>query len=108
VSLSLERLGYIEDLTNAATDGPWDVESHCHHERGCRCLSCYVCMGWTIDNLQVLLCDETPEAKQVDDACEEVVLRYDDAKFAAEARTFVPELIAEIKRLRQEMETRDA
>lgn len=108
------NLDAIEARANAATDGPWDVESHVHPASGCRCLSCdEPAVGWSIDHPHALYCDDIvgarPDGRTNDfgrpfTSCDQgPLLSFEDATFAAHAREDVPALIAEIRSLRERL-----
>lgn len=106
------NLDAIEARANAATDGPWDVLAHAHLASGCRCLSCdEPAVGWTVDHPTAMDCEDIVAGRSGDGEtnafgrplshCDSgPLLSYADADFAAHARSDVPALIAEIRRLR--------
>lgn len=105
-------LDQIEARANAATEGPWDVHAHAHPASGCRCLSCDdPIVGFTVDHPKALDCDDIVAARSAEGqlnpfrrplaSCDHgPLLSYADADFAAHARTDVPAMAAEIRRLR--------
>ena len=106
----------IRKRVTAASPGPWDVDAHQHAAAGCRCLSCYdPVVGWLVEPPGALDCEDLVASKTgqgiTNDTgrslgyCNEgPLLSYEDAKFAACAREDIPALLAEIDRLRKELE----
>lgn len=86
-------LDALQRLCDNATDPPWMAEYVYHLKRGCRCLSCHEDepYGKAIHELDGLGEDSSP------------VLSESDADFVAAARTAVPALIAEVRRLRAKL-----
>lgn len=114
------NLGAIEARTNSATPAPWEPKPHQHGAAGCRCLSCNEDpTGWYVDNSGTTFCDDavaklsaagkTNEFGRELDSCDEgPFLTYADAEFAAHARSDVPALVAEVRRLTAELATMTA
>jgi hypothetical protein len=101
MTLTPERLAQIREREQAATPGPWDSFPHSHIQEGCRCLSCQVTTGWELRHQ--LDCEEMPLREPgviPADRCESSVFTFEDAEFAAHARTDVPDLLDEIDRVR--------
>lgn len=95
-------LAAIEARANAATEGPWDIDSHNHLAHGCRCMSCYdQATVWQTTN--GLFCEDVPREPndfgREPERCEDFGYTYEDAVFIAHARTDVPVLLAEVRRL---------
>ena len=109
-------LDAIEARANNATPGPWEPKPHQHGAVGCRCLSCNEDpTGWYVDNSGTTFCDDvvaklsaagkTNDFGRELDSCDEgPFLTYADAEFITRARTDVPALVAEIRRLTAELQ----
>jgi hypothetical protein len=61
-------------------------------------MSCRVVTGWHVSHGTTEWCSDHPEADHASETCDAEVLTYEDATFACAARTFVPEMLAEIRR----------
>lgn len=79
-------LDSIKARCEAATEGPWHRE---HGDYGCVSIGNF---GWVVDG---------PNCPQYD---EDTPQGHADAEFIAHARTDVPALVAEVERLRAEVE----
>jgi hypothetical protein len=75
-----ERLERLEALANAATDGPWKLG----YSDGSGKDDCVISLGIPVFHADALF-----------------GIGEDDIKFIAASRTAIPELIAEVRRLRQ-------
>ena len=108
-----EQLAEIEARAEAATPGPWEPAAHSHGADGCRCLSHDdEPVGWLIETPASLDCGELTAKKNASgkkndfnrefSSCDDLspLMTYADAEFFASARTDVPALVAEIRRLR--------
>jgi hypothetical protein len=74
--------GNLQELSEKATPGEWDVDGHTHLARGCRCLSCHdEPTVWRTTN--VIFCDEQPatinDFGRESTRCEEPGYSYNDA-----------------------------
>lgn len=107
-------LDALEQLTDKATSGPWELHCHGHIESGCRCMSCYACTGWTLRHMPscddvAALWDEAERGQpEPGVSCDSDVFIYDDARFIAAAREAIPALIAEVRELRSARAARPA
>lgn len=106
-------LAEIRTREHRATPPPWDVDDHSHLQHGCRCGSCEDCVGWVIDHPEVLCCGDRIAKRSVTDgekngfgrdleSCDSLIplLSWEDADFAAHARTDVPALLAALEAVR--------
>ena len=82
--MTKERLQQLEALEQAATKGPWEVQDASNPDEDEPCYR--EIRGWT---------DESSDGTYLK-------LSVDDAAFVAESRTALPELIAEVRRLKAE------
>jgi hypothetical protein len=90
-------LDAIRARADAATPGPWTVESLHRPQPGCRCLSCVEDEPWAY-GLREVDGPESPER-----CIHPVHVAQADAEFIAHARIGVPALVAEVSRLRTEL-----
>ncbi|BDZ40803.1 hypothetical protein GCM10025865_01020 [Paraoerskovia sediminicola] len=92
----------IRKITDAATPGPWSwrntgaVYLHCEHTR--------IVMAFSRMGMQGAQPAFRDSGGLLRDAGRENIYDYPDAKFIAHARTDVPALIAEVERLRAELD----
>lgn len=97
-------LDAIRARCDAATPGPWVPHPHQHMDDGCRCLSHWTITGWNFTH--TLTCAEGTHAATNLDAhdCQMDVLTYEDAEFAAHARTAMPALLALVEQQAVDLE----
>ena len=77
----------------------FEIESHRHGQRGCRCLSCDVTTGYLIS--VGVDCDETPEASNAyDGGCLVDVVTWEQAELLVAAPADARWLLGEVDRLR--------
>lgn len=91
-------LDAVEARVNAATPGPWGVGNGTNVVRGLEVTGCgsYTCIQ-SVAEIDDDRCDwDRDEAVEVD--------QEDDADFIAAARQDVPRLVAEVRRLRAELD----
>src|SRR5487761_1548341 len=75
----------LQELSDAATSGEWEVDGHAHLSNGCRCLSCHDDPRvWHTTNM--IFCDEQP-SKPNDfgrdpECCDAAGWSYEDAALA--------------------------
>ena len=98
-SLTEERLAEIEALANAATEGPWDRSDVAHHHDGS-----FMSVNLTEGPFDLVVCYGGGEP----DDLERCAIAHADAAFIAAASSLVPELVDEVRRLRAEIQTREA
>lgn len=90
-----ERLAELERLADAATVGPWDaIREVDHPERGA--ILVYAAPGGGFNCLAHPFTTHTGRVEARMD-------RLADADFCAKARTAIPELLAEVRRLREQV-----
>lgn len=82
-----------------ASPGPWTAEPHSHVDPGCRCLSCHSTpTGWLVSNAAAADCESSAARSQTTaPGCSTgPLLTFEDAEFAAHARTDIPALLARL------------
>lgn len=98
--IPLAKLLEIRRRNAEAIAAGFEVRSHRHGEKGCRCISCYVTTGYVISSEISPTCDERPEARKASDGgCLEPVLDHHDAMNLLMSVADVRDLLAEIDRL---------
>ncbi|HZM83788.1 MAG TPA: NUDIX domain-containing protein [Candidatus Limnocylindrales bacterium] len=114
-AMTPDRLTEIKARVEKATAGPWEAKPHDHTALGCKCIGCTdPVVGWFVDHPDAGYCSDLVAiragARELNDfgkplsSCDAgPLLSYEDAEFAAEARRDVPDLLAEVERVSQDL-----